>query len=48
MFIRGRNFRLIDSATRVKDPVIRAWEAMIAAKVARTIAARRMFSGIMA
>ncbi|GIL33603.1 hypothetical protein PGA11657_15320 [Lactobacillus paragasseri] len=38
IFILGKNFKPLASETKVKEPVIKACEAMIAARVARIIA----------
>ena len=38
IFILGKNFKLLASETKVNDPVIKACEAIIAAKVAKIIA----------
>ncbi len=46
IFILGKNFKPLASATKVNEPVIKACEAITAAIVAKTIAAKRMFCGI--
>ena len=46
MFILGKNFNPLASATRVNEPVIKACEAITAAIVAKTIAIKRIFCGM--
>lgn len=45
IFILGKNFKLLASATKVKEPVINACEAIIAAIVAKAIANKRQLLG---
>ncbi len=46
MFILGRNFSPLASETRVKEPVIKACEAMMAATVAKITANILKLAGI--